>query len=70
MTRLSTVFWHAISCRLHYATSRKASGSIPDEFMGFFLIDLILPASLYHLRKNLNIEGEKKPLCLLSGVAL
>jgi hypothetical protein len=33
--------------RRHYATSRKAAGSSPDEVIGFFLIDLILPAALW-----------------------
>jgi hypothetical protein len=28
-----------------YATIRKVAGSIPDEVIGFFSIDLILPAS-------------------------
>jgi hypothetical protein len=31
---------------VHYATSRKVAGSIPDEVIGFFSIDLILPAAL------------------------
>jgi hypothetical protein len=30
----------------HYATSRKATGSIPDEVIEFFSIYLILPATL------------------------
>jgi hypothetical protein len=30
----------------HYATSRKAGGSSPDEANEFFLICLILPAAL------------------------
>jgi hypothetical protein len=29
-----------------YATSRKVAGSIPDEVIEFFSIDLILPVSL------------------------
>jgi hypothetical protein len=30
-----------------YATSWKVSVSIPDELIGFFSIDLILPAALW-----------------------
>jgi hypothetical protein len=30
-----------------YATSRKVAGSSPDEVIGFFSIDLILPAALW-----------------------
>jgi hypothetical protein len=30
-----------------HATSRKVTGSIPDELIRFFLIDLILPAALW-----------------------
>jgi hypothetical protein len=33
--------------RGHYATRRKVAGSIPDEFIGFFSIYLILPAALF-----------------------
>jgi hypothetical protein len=29
------------------STSRKVAGSIPDEVIGFFFIDLILPAALW-----------------------
>jgi hypothetical protein len=29
-----------------YATSRKVAGSSPDEVIGFFSIDVILPAAL------------------------
>jgi hypothetical protein len=29
-----------------YATSRKVAGSVPDEVIGFFSIDLILLAAL------------------------
>jgi hypothetical protein len=29
-----------------YATSQKVAGSSPDEVIGFFSIDLILPAAL------------------------
>jgi hypothetical protein len=32
----------------HCATSRKVTGSIPDEVIGFFSSDLILPAALCH----------------------
>jgi hypothetical protein len=28
------------------ATSRKVAGSIPDEAIGFFSVDVILPAAL------------------------
>jgi hypothetical protein len=31
----------------HYATSQKVAGSIPDEVIGFFSIDVILPATLW-----------------------
>jgi hypothetical protein len=31
----------------HYHTSRKVAGSSPDEVIGFFSIDLILPAALW-----------------------
>jgi hypothetical protein len=31
----------------HYATSRKVAGSIPDEVIGFFSIDVFLPAALW-----------------------
>jgi hypothetical protein len=31
----------------HYATSRKVAGSIPDEVIWGFSIDLILPAALW-----------------------
>jgi hypothetical protein len=31
----------------HFATSRKVAGSIPDEVIGFFSIDLIFPAALW-----------------------
>jgi hypothetical protein len=31
---------------MHYAASPKVAGSIPDEVIGFFSIDLILPAAL------------------------
>jgi hypothetical protein len=37
----STVF-----CSGHYATSLKVTDSIPDEIIGFFSIDLIIPAAL------------------------
>jgi hypothetical protein len=30
----------------HYGTSRKVSGSNPDEVIGFFSIDLVLSAAL------------------------
>jgi hypothetical protein len=30
-----------------YATSRKVGGSSPDEVVGFFSINLILPAALW-----------------------
>jgi hypothetical protein len=30
-----------------YATSRKVAGSSPDEVIGFFSIDLIIPAALW-----------------------
>jgi hypothetical protein len=30
-----------------YATSRKVAGSSPDEVIGFFSIDVILPAALW-----------------------
>jgi hypothetical protein len=33
----------------HYATSRKFPGSIPDCVIGYFSIDLILPAALWSL---------------------
>jgi hypothetical protein len=31
---------------MHYATSRKVAGSILDEVIGYFSIDLILPAAI------------------------
>jgi hypothetical protein len=31
-----------------YATSQKVVGSSPDEVIGYFSIDLILPAALWH----------------------
>jgi hypothetical protein len=31
----------------HFATSRKVAGLIPDEVIGFFSVDLILPAALW-----------------------
>jgi hypothetical protein len=38
---------HFPKCWLrHYAISQKVAGSIPDEVIGFFPIDLILPAAL------------------------
>jgi hypothetical protein len=27
---------HAVAYAMHYATSRKVAGSIPDEIIGFF----------------------------------
>jgi hypothetical protein len=33
--------------RGHCATSRKVAGSIPDGVIGFFSIDIILPATLW-----------------------
>jgi hypothetical protein len=41
------IWGHAVAYWLrHYATSRKVTGSIPDEVIRFFSIDLILPAAL------------------------
>jgi hypothetical protein len=34
---------------MHYATSRKVAGSVPDEVTGFFSVYLILPAALWAL---------------------
>jgi hypothetical protein len=31
----------------HYAISQKVVGSIPDEIIGFFSVELILPAALW-----------------------
>jgi hypothetical protein len=38
-----------LSLSRHYATSRKVAGSILDEVIEFFSVDLILPATLWPL---------------------
>ena len=42
----NTIFENTI--KIHYCvTSRKVAGSIPDGVIGFFFIDIILPAALW-----------------------
>jgi hypothetical protein len=50
----------AVARLRQYSTSRKVAGSVPDEVIGFFSIDLILPAALWHW-SQLSLEQKRVP---------
>jgi hypothetical protein len=43
---IDVVGFEVLTAMVHYATSRKVAGSIPDEIIGFFSVDLTLPVAL------------------------
>jgi hypothetical protein len=46
-TKLVGAHGSVVGCCTMYTTSLKVAGSIPDEVIGFFSIDLIVPTALW-----------------------